>query len=106
MANRRASKRPKLRLPYYPGGDDNKGHYNLNVYEEKLVADYCNITIFEVLKLELFDFWYLLRDAAVYNYSQTEEGQKYLNNCWRMEQTQPDKEKLREKFGRGAQNGR
>ena len=74
---------------------------NFNVYEEKIVSDYCNIPIFEVFELEVFDFWYLLRDAAIYLYSQTEDGKKYLDNCWRIEQTQPDKEKLRAKFGKG-----
>jgi hypothetical protein len=31
---------------------------------------------------------------------QTEEGKEYLENCWRLEQTNPDKESLREKVGR------
>ena len=99
MADKGKKQRPKLKLPYYP--TDDKGHYNFNVYEEKIVSDYCNIPIFEVFELEVFDFWYLLRDAAIYLYSQTEDGKKYLDNCWRIEQTQPDKEKLRAKFGKG-----
>jgi hypothetical protein len=31
---------------------------------------------------------------------QTSEGNEYLENCWRMEQTSPDRKALREKLGR------
>jgi hypothetical protein len=30
----------------------------------------------------------------------SEEGREYLNNAWRMEQTEPDRAALRRKFGR------
>jgi hypothetical protein len=32
--------------------------------------------------------------------SQTEKGQEYLDNAYRLEQTAPDRETLREKFGK------
>jgi len=31
----------------------------------------------------------------------TEEGRKYLDDCWRLEQTQPDREGLRNKMKGG-----
>jgi hypothetical protein len=37
---------------------------------------------------------------VIYKYMQTEEGQKYLERCWILEQTKPDRAKLREKFGK------
>lgn len=40
--------------------------------------------------------------------SRTDAGQEYLDNAWRMEQTRPDRAKLRKKIGKkevGA-NGR
>ena len=39
--------------------------------------------------------------------SRTPEGQEYLDNAWRMEQTEPDRAALRKKLKRkeGAQNG-
>lgn len=70
-----------------------------------MVAEYCDISLFEVLELEVFEFYYLLRDSVVYNYSQTEEGRKYLNNAWRLEQTEGDIEALRNTFGKGAKYG-
>jgi len=44
----------------------------------------------------------LLRDAVIFNHSQTEEGDKYLDKCWTLEQTEPDRKALREKFKRGG----
>jgi hypothetical protein len=32
---------------------------------------------------------------------QTEEGREYLDKCYIMEQTSPNRKKLREKFGKG-----
>jgi hypothetical protein len=32
--------------------------------------------------------------------SKTDKGEEYLNNAWRLEQTKPDREKLKEKFGK------
>ena len=40
------------------------------------------------------------RDAYIYKLSRTEEGQEYLDNAWRMEQTKPERGKLRAKYGR------
>jgi len=34
--------------------------------------------------------------------SQSEAGQEYLDNAWRMEQTEPDRAALRERFGKGG----
>jgi hypothetical protein len=50
--------------------------------------------------LDAFEYWSFLRDAVIYKYMQTEEGQKYLEKCWTLEQTKPDRAKLREKFGK------
>ncbi|WP_254306607.1 hypothetical protein [Clostridium sp. 001] len=46
----------------------------------------------------MFEYWLLLRDAVIYNYKQTKEGREYLENCWRIEQTEPDRKSLREKM--------
>lgn len=43
------------------------------------------------------------RDAFIYKMNQTERGQEYLDNAWRMEQTKPDRETLRKKLGKEVQ---
>ena len=40
----------------------------------------------------------LLRDAFIYKQSQTKEGREYLEECWILEQTEPDREALRDHF--------
>ena len=87
----------KLKVPYYDT-DENKGHYEVNTLEEKIVSKYAGYNFKEIDNLDVFEYWILLRDAVIYNCMQSESGQEYLENCWRMEQTEPDRESLRENF--------
>ena len=50
--------------------------------------------------MDYIDYLALRRDAFIYFMSQSEEGEKYLDNAWRMEQTKPDRERLRKEFGK------
>lgn len=54
----------------------------------------------EVEELNYLDYLRYRRDAFIYRMSQTEDGQKYLDNAYRLEQTEPDREALRNKFGK------
>lgn len=65
---------------------------------EKLVADYCGISIMDVYNLPLIEYLTYRRDAFIYTLNRTEAGQEYLDNAWRCEQTEPDRAALREKF--------
>lgn len=60
--------------------------------------DYLHISIFELQKLPIDIYLYFMREAYITNLSSTEEGREYLNNCWRLEQTKPDREKIRSNF--------
>lgn len=65
---------------------------------EKRVAEYLRISMLEVEELDLIEYLFYLREAVIYNNSQTEEGREYLRNASRLEQTSPDRKRLREKF--------
>ena len=67
---------------------------------ERLVAQYTGLNILQVEELDYIDYLIYRRDAFIYRMSQTEKGEEYLNNAWRLEQTQPDRESLRKKFGK------
>ena len=54
----------------------------------------------QVEELDYIDYLIYRRDAFIYKYGQTEKGQEYLNNAWRLEQTKPDRDGLRQKFGK------
>ena len=89
-------------MPYYPGGGSgDEVHSRLNTKGEKLVIDYLNITIFDVQEMPIDLYLYFMREANIHKLMQTKEGREYLDNCWRMEQTKPDRKKLREKMRKG-----
>mgnify|MGYP007056968422 FL=1 len=50
--------------------------------------------------MEIDIYLFFLREAMIFENSKTEEGRKYLKDCFRMEQTKPDREGLRERFGK------
>lgn len=93
-------KKPKLKIPYYPQSEgDTVSHYQITTIGEKLVADYTGLNFVQVEELPIDVYMLLMRDAFIYKSERTEKGQKYLENCWRMEQTKPDRKRLREHFG-------
>jgi hypothetical protein len=64
----------------------------------RLVSEYTGLNFHEVRQLNYIVFLTWRRDAFIYKLSQTEAGQQYLDNAWRMEQTKPDREALRKKL--------
>lgn len=64
------------------------------------MADYARMSLPEVRELNYIQYLIWRRDAFIHKLSQTEEGQEYLDNAWRMEQTEPDRIGLRKKLGR------
>ena len=61
----------------------------------KIVADYTGLNFNEVMELDCITFKMLVRDAFVHMMSQSEEGRDYLEQCWVLTQTKPDKSALR-----------
>lgn len=49
----------------------------------------------DVNELDYIDYLTYRRDAFIYKQSQTEHGREYLENAFRLEQTKPDRQKLR-----------
>lgn len=62
------------------------------------MAEYTGLNFHEVRSLNYIVFLTWRRDAFIYKWSQTEKGQEYLDNAWRMEQTEPDRETLKKRF--------
>lgn len=63
-----------------------------------MVIDYLNISIFDVQEMPIDLYLYFMREAYIHGHMQTKEGREYLYNCWRIEQTKPDRKKIREKI--------
>lgn len=80
--------------------EEDKGgnNYLVSTTWEHLVSEYTRLNILEVEELDYIDYLRYRRDAFIYRMSQTEKGEEYLNNAWRLEQTAPDRDGLRAKF--------
>jgi hypothetical protein len=64
-----------------------------------MVSEYTGLNMREVDELNYIEYLIYRRDAFIYKLSQTEAGEEYLNNAYRLSQTEPDRKSLREKFG-------
>ena len=63
-----------------------------------LIAEYTGMSFSELMKIDCITFKMLLRDAFINRMRQSEEGREYLENCWLIKQTEPDRAKLRRNF--------
>lgn len=63
-----------------------------------MVAEYTGLTLYEVRELDYLHYLTMRRDAFIHKLNQTEKGREYLDNAWRMEQTEPDRPALRRKY--------
>ncbi len=55
----------------------------------------------EVRRLNYIEYLTYRRDAFLLFMGRSEKGQEYLDNAWRMEQTEPDRTALRLKLKKG-----
>lgn len=94
-------------LPYYPMPDRKGGHeYTTPSYWKRLVCEYTGLNFHEIERLNYIEFLTYRRDAFIAKMSQSDAGQEYLDNAWRMEQTKPDRAALRKKLRKGEdENG-
>lgn len=84
---------------------DSGGHqYTTTSWWVHLVAEYTRLSFLEVRALDYVRFLTWRRDAYIHWLSQSEKGQEYLDNAWRMEQTKPDRAALRKKLGKESTN--
>lgn len=93
-------------MPYYPYADSTAGHthkYENRSWYRRLVSEYTGLDFFRVGQLDYIQFLLWRRDALIYRMNQTEEGREYLDNAWRLEQTEPDRASLRKKVGKEAE---
>lgn len=69
------------------------------------MADYTGLNLYEIQQLPYDEYLALRRDAFIEKLNRTEAGQEYLDEAWRLEQTEPDRKALRAKFGRKNMKG-
>lgn len=69
------------------------------------MADYTGLDFLQIDALDYLTYLTWRRDAFIHKMSQTEKGQEYLDNAWRLEQTKPDREALRKKLRKEDTDG-
>ena len=67
------------------------------------MADYANLSILEALELPMDVFLLYLRDSFIFHCRKSQSGMEYLENCWDLEQTEPDRKRLRNQYGKEAE---
>lgn len=88
-------------LPFSPYGGRTAGHqYSTTTWYQHLVSQYTGLDFHEVGQLDYIQYLIYRRDAFIYWLNQSEAGQKYLDEAWRMEQTETDRAALRKHFGK------
>lgn len=86
-------------LPYYPmPGREGAHQYTTTSWGLNLVASYTGLSFHEVRELDYVQYLIWRRDAFISRMDKTEEGRAYLDNAWRLEQTEPDRKALRKKL--------
>jgi hypothetical protein len=71
---------------------------------EKLIRDYTGFDFEKIQELNVVEYLFYLRDAFIFEQNKTEAGREYLEKCYLMQQTTPDRQSLRNKFKKGAGN--
>ena len=80
--------------------DKQGGHkYSAPTWYKHLVQQYTGLSFKQIKALPYIEYLQYRRDAFINWCNQSEAGQEYLRNAWRMEQTEPDRAALRRKFG-------
>lgn len=65
-----------------------------------MIFKYAGLSLLQINELDYIDYLVLRRDAFITQLSKTEKGKEYLDNAYRLEETKPNREKLRAKLGR------
>lgn len=79
------------------GANANKDnpYFQVGLTQYNLVYEKFGVPIDRAMELDCLTFAKLVRDAYVLRLKETEEGQNYLKDCWRLEQEAPDYEAIK-----------
>lgn len=70
-----------------------------------MVAEYTGLNFRDIWDMNYIQYLTWRRDAYINWLERSQTGQEYLKNAWRMEQTKPDRARLREQLKEAPSNG-
>lgn len=82
--------------------DGEGDYYDIETYWRHLVSMYTGLNFNEIGQLNYITYLQYRRDAYIQRCMATQEGREHLRECWRFEQTKPDRKKLRRTVGKEA----
>lgn len=82
---------------YFSQREDWEGELQEHLIERRRMSDYSGTPILELGALPLSLFLVIKRDAWIASMRATEAGREALKAIWRLQQTQPEIEKIRER---------
>lgn len=85
-------------IPSLPSDDEPEEYLMTDTASIKAVSEYTGFNFSECLELDCYTFKVLIKDSLINRLSKTNEGREYLEDCWLIRQTAPDRESLRKKF--------
>lgn len=87
-----------IEIPTLPvSSKDNTAEYTVTATDDLYyVSEYTGLNFSELMEMDCITFKMLVRDSLICRLRQTEEGRDYLENCWLMKQTKPDRARLKE----------
>ena len=89
----------RYKFPSCPIENEEEHHYpTIGLQPYSLIYTYFGIPIDKQLDLDSYSWNRLAADAAMLKLMETEGGREYLENCWYLEQVEPDRKRLREQF--------
>lgn len=65
-----------------------------------MVSDFTRLSFKEINDLYYDDFLLYVKEAFIYKLEQSEGGREYLRNAYRITQTQPERDKIRERMNK------
>jgi hypothetical protein len=90
------------KFPSCPITESSEGEENpykiIGLRQYSLIYTYFGIPIDKQLELDVLTFNMLLRDSLCMRLAETEEGNNYLEDCFILQQTNPDRKQLKERF--------
>lgn len=81
-----------------PSTEEPKPYLMTNTADLKMVSDYSGLDFEKAINLDCLTFKILLKDAIIDSLSKTENGRTYLEDCYILRQTKPDRKALRQQF--------
>lgn len=82
-------------------GATGEHHYQIPSFGMRLVSEYTGLDFERIYALDYIKYLAWRRDAYIYALERTEDGQAYLDDAWRLEQTEPDRAALRRRLKGG-----